>query len=116
MNMPDYSHFYLTEVGRLCFMGQHCPWFLRMLYDALISLSYKGDALIYCCRLSMAHSMDVCEASVMIPIDPSEPWSGSVIASEPNTAIEMVVHATLTYLSESHLTATTALPTALLPI
>jgi hypothetical protein len=58
----------------------------------------------------------VCEASVMIPIDPSEPWMGSIIGSEPDTTVEMMEHTTLTYLSESRLTATAALPTALLPI
>jgi hypothetical protein len=33
-------------------MGQHCPRFPRVLYDALIHLGYEGDALIYHCRLS----------------------------------------------------------------
>jgi hypothetical protein len=87
-----------------------------MLYDTLLSLGYKGDPPIYYCRLSMTHSMEVCETSVTKPIDPSELWSGSVIASKPNTAVEMMAHAALTYLSESDLTATAALPTALLLI
>jgi hypothetical protein len=69
-------------------MGQYCSGFLRVLYDALLRLGYKGDALIYYCQLSMAHGVEVCEASVMIPIDPLEPWSGSIIGSEPNTAVE----------------------------
>jgi hypothetical protein len=43
----DYPHFYLTKDGRLCSMGQHCPGFPRVLYDSLLSLSYKGDAPIY---------------------------------------------------------------------
>jgi hypothetical protein len=116
MNMANYTHFYLTKDVRLCSMGQHCPGFPRMLYDALLSLGYKGDALIYRCRLSMSHAMEVCEASMMIPINSSEPWSGSFIASEPNTAVEMMAHATLTYLSESRLTTIAALPTALLSI
>jgi hypothetical protein len=77
-------------------MGQQCPGFPRMLYDALLSLGYKGDAPIYHYRLSMAHGMEVCEASMMITIDPLEPWSGSVIASEPNTSVEMLAHAALT--------------------
>jgi hypothetical protein len=87
-----------------------------MLYDALLSLGYNGDAPIYHCRLSMAHGMEVCEASMTIPIDPSEPSLGSVITNEPNTAIQMMVHAALTYLSESCLTATVALHVALLLI
>jgi hypothetical protein len=45
-----------------------------------------------------------------------EPWSGSVIGSEPNTGVEMMRHITLTSLCEDHLAATAALPIALLPI
>jgi hypothetical protein len=36
MELNDYPHFDLTEDGRLCSMGQHCPGFPRVLYDALI--------------------------------------------------------------------------------
>jgi hypothetical protein len=114
--MADYLHFYLTKDGRLCFTGQHCPEFPRVLYDALLRLSYNGDTPIYHCRLSMAHGMNVCEACVMIPIDPSEPWSQSIIGSEPDTAIEMMAHTALTYLSESSLIATATPPIALLLI
>jgi hypothetical protein len=39
MELNDYPHFYLTEDGRLCPMGQHCLGFLRMLYDTLIHLA-----------------------------------------------------------------------------
>jgi hypothetical protein len=98
------------------FHRQHCPGFLRVLYDALLCLGYNGDTLIYRCRLSMAHSVNVCETSVMRPIDPSELWSGSVISSEADTAVEMMAHTALTYLSERCLTTTVALPIALLPI
>jgi hypothetical protein len=77
-------------------MGKHCPGFPRMLYDALLSLGYKGDAPIYRCRVSMVHGVEVCEDGVMVPIDPLEPWSGSVITSEPNTAVEMMAYAALT--------------------
>jgi hypothetical protein len=52
----------------------------------------------------------------MIPFDPTEPWSGSVICSEPNTGIELMAHIALTSLCEDRLAATTALPIALLPI
>jgi hypothetical protein len=55
--MAGYPHFYLAEDGRLCSMGQHCSGFLRVLYDALLRLGYKGDAPIYCCQLSMAHGV-----------------------------------------------------------
>ena len=51
-----------------------------------------------------------------IPFDPVEPWSGSVIGSEPDTGVELMVHIALTSLCEDHLAATAALPIALLPI
>jgi hypothetical protein len=116
INMANYPQLYLTEDVRLCSMGQHYPGFLRVLYDVLLCLAYRGDALIYRCRLSMAHVMDVCEVGMMIPIDPVESWSRSVIGSEPNTIVEMVEHTPLTYLCESRLTATAALPIVLLLI
>jgi hypothetical protein len=49
MELNDYPHFNLTEDERLCSTGQHCPRFLRVLYDALICLGYDRDALVYCC-------------------------------------------------------------------
>jgi hypothetical protein len=49
MCLNDYPHFDLTKDGRLCSMGQHCPRFLRVLYDALILLGYDGDAPVYRC-------------------------------------------------------------------
>jgi hypothetical protein len=116
MELNDYPHFYLAEDGRLCSMGQHCPMFLRVLYDALIRLGYDGDALVYHCRLFMAHGLDSCEVSVTIPFDPTEPWSGSVIGSKPDTDVEMMVHIALTSLCEDCPTATAALPIALLLI
>jgi hypothetical protein len=97
-------------------MGQHCPGFPRVLCDALIRLGYDGDAPVYRCRLSTAHSMDQCEVSVMIPFDPTESWSGSIIDSEPDTGVELMAHIALTFLCEDRLAATTALPITLLPI
>jgi hypothetical protein len=64
----------------------------------------------------MAHGMDQCKVSVMIPFDPTELWPGSVIGSEPDTGIELIVHMALTSLCEDRLAATAALPIALLPI
>jgi hypothetical protein len=116
MELNDYPHFNLTEDGKLCSMGQHCPGFLRVLYDTLIHLGYDGDALIYRCRLSTAHGMDQCEVSMTIPFDPTEMLSGSVIGSENDIGIELMVHITLTSLCEDHLAATVALPFALHPI
>jgi hypothetical protein len=116
MELNDYHHFDLAEDRSLCSTGQHCLGFPRVLYDALIRLSYDGDAPVYRCRLSRVHDLDRCEDSVMIPFDPARPWSGSVIDSEPDTGIEMMAHIPLTSLCEDRLTASTALPIALLPI
>jgi hypothetical protein len=116
MELNDYPHFYLTDDGRLCSMGQHCPGFPRVLYDALIRLGYDEDAPVYCCQLSRVHDLDMCEVSIMIPFDPMEPWSGSVIGSEPDTDVEMMAHIALTSLCEDRFTATAALPIVLLPI
>jgi hypothetical protein len=52
----------------------------------------------------------------MIPFDPTEPWSGSVIDSEPDTSVKMMAHIALTSLCEDRLTATVALPIVLLLI
>jgi hypothetical protein len=52
----------------------------------------------------------------MILFNPTEPWSGFVIGSEPDTGIEMMAHIALTSLCEDHLAATAALPIALLSI
>jgi hypothetical protein len=49
MELNDYPHFNLAEDGRLCCTGQHCPGFLRVLYDALIHLGYDEDAPVYHC-------------------------------------------------------------------
>jgi hypothetical protein len=116
MELNDYPHFNLAEDGTLCSMGQHCPGFLRVLYNALIRLGYGGDSPIYRCRLSRAHGMDQCEVSVMIPFNPTEPWSGSVISSEPSTGVELMAHIALTSLCEDHLATTATLPITLLPI
>jgi hypothetical protein len=116
MELNDYPNFDLTEDGRLCSTGQHCPGFLRVLYDALIHLDYDRDALVYCCRLSTVHGMDQCEVSVTIPFDPMEAWSRSIIDRELDTGIELMAHMALTSLCEDRLTATVALPIALLLI
>jgi hypothetical protein len=116
MELKDYPHFYLTEDGRLCSTGQHYLGFPRVLYDALLYLGYNGDALVYHCRLSMAHGLDKCEVSVTIPFDPMELWSGFVISNEPETGVEMMSHIALTSLCEDRLTTIAALAIALLPI
>jgi hypothetical protein len=114
--LNDYPHFDLAEDGRLCSTSQHCPGFPRVLYDALVCPGYDGDAPVYRCRLSTVHGMDQCEVRVMIPFNPMEPWSGSIISSEPDTGVLLMAHIALTSLCEDHLTATAALPITLLPI
>jgi hypothetical protein len=116
MELNDYPHFFLIEDGRLCFMGQHCPGFSRVLYDVLLRLGYDGDTPIYRYRLSKAHGLDRCEVSVTIPFDSVELWLGSIINSEPDIGVEKIAHIALTSLCEDRLTATAALPIALLPI
>jgi hypothetical protein len=53
---------------------------------------------------------------MMIPFDPTEPWSRSIIDSAPDTSIEMMDHIALTSLCEDRLATTAALPIVLLPI
>jgi hypothetical protein len=52
----------------------------------------------------------------MIPFDPMELWLGSIISSDPDSSVELMAHIALISLCEDHLTATAALPIALLPI
>jgi hypothetical protein len=106
MELNDYPHFYLTKDGRLCSTSQYSPGFPRVLYDVLIHLGYNGDAPVYRCRLSMAYRLDRCEVSVTIPVDPMEPWWGSVIGSVPDTSVEMKAHIALTSLCEDRYCST----------
>jgi hypothetical protein len=64
----------------------------------------------------MAHGLNVSEVSMMIPFDPMQPLSGSIIGTEPNTAVEMMAHVALTSLHEDCLAATAAMPSVFLPI
>jgi hypothetical protein len=116
MELNGYSHFYLTEDGRLHSMSQHCAGFPRVLYDALVRLGYDEDAPVYHCRLSMAHGLNKTVVSVMVPFNPMEPWLGSVIGSEPDTGVEMMAHIALTSLCGDRLAATAALSIVLLSI
>jgi hypothetical protein len=60
--------------------------------------------------------MDQCEVSVTIPVNPTEPWLGSVIGSKPDTGVELMAHIALTSLCEDCLAATAALPIVFLLI
>jgi hypothetical protein len=116
INMDNYPHFSLTEDGRLVSMGQHRLGFLRVLYDMLIHLGYNGDVPLYCCSLSKAHGLDVCEVSLMVPFNPTETWMGTVIDSELDSTSEQTALVALTSLCESRLTTITKMPIALIPI
>jgi hypothetical protein len=52
----------------------------------------------------------------MIPFDPAELWSGSVIGNEPDTGVQRMAHIALTSLCEDHLATIAARPSALLSI
>jgi hypothetical protein len=51
-----------------------------------------------------------------LPFDPTEPWLGFIIGSEPDTGVEMMTHIALTSVCEDRLATTAALPITLLPI
>jgi hypothetical protein len=53
---------------------------------------------------------------VTILFNPTEPGSGSVVGSEPDTGVELMAYVALTSLCEDRLTATAALPIVLLLI
>jgi hypothetical protein len=116
MNMDDYPHFFLAKDRKLCAMGQHCPGFPRVLYNALLHLSYDREVPIYHCRLSMVDGLDICDTSVMIHLNQEDPWMGTIAGSEPNTTVEQTAHVALTSLCQSHLAATAAMPIALFMI
>jgi hypothetical protein len=83
--MNDYPHVTIAEDGRWCSMGQHHPGFPRVLYDALLHLRFNGNVPVYRARMSMAHSMEQCEVSVTIPLNPTEPWMAFFISVELTT-------------------------------
>jgi hypothetical protein len=109
MNMDDYPHFFLVEDRRFCSTGQHCPGFPRVLYDTLLCLGYDGEVPIYLCRLSMANGLDICETSMMIPLNQEDPRMGTIVGSEPDTTVGQTAHVALTSLCESRLATTVAM-------
>jgi hypothetical protein len=116
INMDNYLHFSLTKDGRLVSMGQHRLGFPRVLYDVLIHLGYNGDVPLYCCSLSKAHGLDVCEVSLTVPFNPTEPWMGTIIDSELDSTSEQTALIALTSLCESRLATITKMNIALIPI
>jgi hypothetical protein len=86
-----------------------------VLYDAL-HLGYNGDVPVYRARMSMAHSMDQCEVSVNIPLNPAEPWMATIIGVELGDTVEQMAQVTLTSLCGSCLVDTFAMSIALFPV
>jgi hypothetical protein len=50
--------------------------------------SAMAGKLFYRCCLSMVDSLDICETSVTIPLNPLESFTWTSISSEPDTADE----------------------------
>jgi hypothetical protein len=86
-----------------------------VLYDTILHLRYNGDVPVYRARMSVAHSMEQCEVSVTIALDPMEPWMATIIGIELDDTINEMAHFTLTSLCGSRLADTTAMPIALFP-
>jgi hypothetical protein len=116
MKMNDYPHVSIAEDGRFGSTCQYRLRFLRVLYDALLHLGYNRDISVYCYHMSMAHGLDKCEVSVTIPLNPMEPWMGTIIGSEQDDTVEQTAHIAITSFCESRLAATTEMPIVLFPI
>jgi hypothetical protein len=54
----------------------------RVLCDTLLHLGYNRDVPVYRGLMSRAHGLDRCKVSMMIPLNPVEPWMGTVIGVE----------------------------------
>jgi hypothetical protein len=113
MDMSKYPHVTIVEDGRLCSTGQHHPRFSRVLYDALLHHGYNWDVPIYRTHVSMAHSMEQWEVSMMIPIRPEESWSITVMGVELDDTVYKTAHFALTSLCGSRLAGTAVTPLAL---
>jgi hypothetical protein len=86
------------------------------LYDTLFQLSYNEDVPIYHSHMSMVHGEDRCEVSMVIPLNPMEPWVATIIGVELDETIEQTAQVTLTFLCESRLANTVVMPITLFPI
>jgi hypothetical protein len=80
MNMDNYPHITIAEDGRLCSTGQHHAGFPRVLYDALLRLSYNRDIPIYRGRISTTHGQ--------VPLNPMELWTSTTIGVKLDETIE----------------------------
>jgi hypothetical protein len=84
-----------------------------VLYDTLLHLGYNGDVSVYRAHISMAHSMEHCEVSMTIPLNPVEPWMAIVIGVELDDTIEQMAQVALTNMCGSRLVDTTVMPITL---
>jgi hypothetical protein len=116
MSMDDYPHVTIAKDESLCSTGQHRPGFPRVLYDTLLQLGYNGDVHVYRGHMSMARGQDRCEVSVVIPLNPTETWIATVIRVKLDETVEQMTQVALTFLCESRLTDTVAIPITLFPL
>jgi hypothetical protein len=84
-----------------------------VLYDALLHLGYNGDVPVYRARMSMAHSMEQCEVSMTIPLNPTESWMATIIGVDLDDTVEQTAQVALTFLCGSRFADTAAIPIAL---
>jgi hypothetical protein len=90
--------------------------FPRVLYDTLLQLGYNVDVHVYRGHMSMAHGQDRCEVSVVIPLNPTEPWIATVIRVKLDETVEQKAQVALTSLCGSCLIDTVAMPITLFPL
>jgi hypothetical protein len=93
----------------------HGPASPRVSASVFLHLSYNGDVLIldvliYCACVSMAHSMEQCEVSVMIPIRPEELWSVTIMGVELDNTVNKMAHFALALLCGSRIAETATTP------
>jgi hypothetical protein len=101
--MSKYPHVTIIEDERICSMGQHHPGFPRMLYDALLHIRYNGDVPVFHACMSMPHSLEQCEVSVMIPINLEDPWTATVIDIKLDDTVDQTAQVALASLCGSRL-------------
>jgi hypothetical protein len=113
MNMNDYPMSPSLRMGGGVPRANIAREFPRVLYDVLLHLGYNGDAPIYRARMSMAHSIEQCEVSVTIPLNPTEPWMASIIGGELDDTVEQTTQVALSSLCGSRLLDTATMPVVL---
>jgi hypothetical protein len=114
--LPNVINLGLVLFSWLCSMGHHLPGFPRVLYDTLLHLRYNGNVSVYHARMSMAHSMEQCEVSITMPLNPMESWMAAVIGVELDDPVEQTTQVALTSLCGSRLADTAAMPITLFSV